>query len=320
MTFILLLMMLGLALSAFFSGSETGFYRASRVRLVLDGLSGDPMARMLLWLINNPSVFVATSLVGNNVANYLLSLSCVLATQQWSTAPQPLLETTVPIAAAPIFFIYGELLPKHLFYLAPNRLLRLAGPLYVAFAVLFAPFSFLLWLFGLGIRRWLGESPENIRMRLARSELQRVLDEGGQIGVLRPAQRNLAKTIFESAAATVSDVMIRPFGHRIVDEADSWTSIIERARRYQVSTFAVRRQNRRELLGYVRVVDVQFAQAEWPRKIRMLMRFQRLESQLTALMQFHSQHAAMAQIVDDQGHTLGLLTPDRLASHPGSWE
>ena len=69
----------GLLLSAFFSGSETGFYRATRLRLVLDALGGDRIARALVWLGNRPMLFVATILVGNNLANYLTSLAVVIA-------------------------------------------------------------------------------------------------------------------------------------------------------------------------------------------------------------------------------------------------
>ena len=72
---------LGLFLSAFFSGSETGFYRVTRMRLVLDAMGGDRTARGLLWLTNHPSMFIATALVGNNLANYLTSLAIVLGTQ-----------------------------------------------------------------------------------------------------------------------------------------------------------------------------------------------------------------------------------------------
>ena len=67
----LTLLAVGVFLSAFFSGSETGFYRASRFRVVLSALDGDRIAKRLLWLVNNPSLFVATTLIGNNVANYL---------------------------------------------------------------------------------------------------------------------------------------------------------------------------------------------------------------------------------------------------------
>ena len=58
------LAIVGLFLSAFFSGSEIAFYRATRLRLVLDALAGDRISRGLVWLTNHPSIFVATTLVG----------------------------------------------------------------------------------------------------------------------------------------------------------------------------------------------------------------------------------------------------------------
>ena len=82
MILVLLLFATGVALSAFFSGSETGFYRVTRVRLLLDWLAGDRLARGLLWTTNHPSVFVATALVGNNLANYIASLAVVMGTQR----------------------------------------------------------------------------------------------------------------------------------------------------------------------------------------------------------------------------------------------
>ena len=90
-------------LSAFFSGSETGFYRASRVRLVMDGLEGSWLARALLGLLNNPTLFVATTLIGNNFANYLTSLAIVLAAQSLYSN-SVLVEMFAPILFSPIVF------------------------------------------------------------------------------------------------------------------------------------------------------------------------------------------------------------------------
>lgn len=84
----ILLLVIGVFLSAFFSGMETGFYRASRVRVVMAGLEGDRISQSLLKLINNPTWFVATALIGNNVANYLTSLSLVLLTAAISQSSQ----------------------------------------------------------------------------------------------------------------------------------------------------------------------------------------------------------------------------------------
>ena len=75
------LFLAALAMNAFFSGTETGFFRLSRLRLVMEGIAGDRMSRILLWFANQPSIFVATALVGNNLANDLTSLAVVMATE-----------------------------------------------------------------------------------------------------------------------------------------------------------------------------------------------------------------------------------------------
>ena len=113
-TWILLLFMTAIFLSAFFSGMETGFYRATRVRLVLDGMSGDTVARSLLWMTNNPTLFVATTLIGNNLANYLTSLAVVLGIHAMQFSSVEHADVLAAILLAPFVFVYGELLPKKL--------------------------------------------------------------------------------------------------------------------------------------------------------------------------------------------------------------
>jgi Mg2+/Co2+ transporter CorB len=124
-----IMLLIGVLLSAFFSGSETGFYRVNRVRLVLDSRGGDLIARGLLYLTNNPSLFVATTLIGNNLANYVTSLAIVLITQEFFAPEAHVAELVAPIALSPLLFVYGELLPKRLYYHAPYRLLRRGGQL-----------------------------------------------------------------------------------------------------------------------------------------------------------------------------------------------
>ena len=46
----IILLVIGIGLSAFFSGSETGFYRASRLRIVMDAMQGDKVSKRLLFL------------------------------------------------------------------------------------------------------------------------------------------------------------------------------------------------------------------------------------------------------------------------------
>ncbi|MEM9589404.1 MAG: CNNM domain-containing protein [Planctomycetota bacterium] len=187
---------IGLALSAFFSGSETGLYRVSRTRLVLDGLDGVTGARGLLWLLNHPAIFIATTLVGNNAANYLTSFAIVLGVAgvfgNNATA-----ELMGPILMTPLVFVFGELLPKHFFYQAPYRLLRRVRPALLLATVVFLPVSLVLGLLGNVLRFLTGQTPFRTSMAMARGELDQLMRAGQEAGILGARQRSLAQGVFE---------------------------------------------------------------------------------------------------------------------------
>lgn len=191
-----LLFLVGLMLSAFFSGTETGLYRVSRTRLVLDGLSGSRAARGIVWLLNHPAIFVATALVGNNLANYLTSLAIVMVGASWFGADSAA-ELLGPMLMTPVVFVFGELLPKYLFFHAPYRLITASRPLLLAAAALFAPVSMVLGLLGLGLQRITGQTPFPVRLAMARSELEQVLRHGHEAGILAAGQRFLAQRLLE---------------------------------------------------------------------------------------------------------------------------
>jgi|YNPMSStandDraft_1061717.scaffolds.fasta_scaffold04356_3 CBS domain containing-hemolysin-like protein len=193
----------GMGLSALFSGSETGLYRASRIRLRLEAIEGDRIAGLLLWLVQRPGLFVSTALVGNNLANNMISLAVVLLSQTLFPQPGHLAELALTALLAPVIFVYGELLPKYLFLRAPNRLLRRGGGLFFVFTVLFLPVSIFIWAINSLADRLLGGSPQPVRWRLARRELRRILQEAHEVGVFQPFQRHLADALFSLAEIPV---------------------------------------------------------------------------------------------------------------------
>jgi magnesium and cobalt exporter, CNNM family len=301
------LFFLGLLLSAFFSGSETGFYRATRVRLVLDGLAGDPVARGLLWLTNNPALFVATTLVGNNLANYLTSLAIVLLAHQFTTTPSVIVELAAPVIFSPIVFVYGELLPKNLYYYSPNLLLRRSGPALLFFVVLFAPVSAVLWGLGRILQSLLGEAPLRVRSTLARKELQQVLEEGQDAGILQPAQRKLAQSLFAVASRDVRDVCT-PVGRMAsIRLGANKSDVLRVARRHRAAVSPVVDAKGRDLLGYVRTVDLHLAASDSIDTYRELPELAATESHIAALIQMQTSKEELARVVDDKGVTIGLL-------------
>lgn len=307
------LFILGVFLSAFFSGTETGFYRVTRVRLVLDGLGGDWLSRFLLFLTNHPALFVATTLIGNNVANYMVSLSIVLFTQIAfpgnSTA-----EMALPLVMAPFLFVYGELLPKYFFYRAPNFLLRRTSWMFVVFTLLFAPCSALLWVLGRALQTLLGESPETVRLALARTELEDFLEEGGEFGILNKAQRRVAQGVFGVANRRVTSIatpLSRVWTARIGSKVNS---LIRVAKRKQISVIPiVETQGKRTIpIGYVRICDLYMGEGEEIENYHPLPEVKASESCISAITQLHSSGELMAKVVSRSGVPIGIVTMQQL--------
>lgn len=302
----------GLLLSAFFSGSETGFYQVARTRLVLDALGGDPISRGLLWLTNRPALFIATTLVGNNLANYLLSMAIVIGTGL--LVGGAVAELAAPLILAPVLFVYGELLPKNLFLQAPNRLLRLGGPLFFVFTLLFLPVSLLLWGVNQIFAKLVSESPDRIKLTLARRELRSVLQEGQEVGILRPAQQSLARGIFARALQPVGKLAVPLRGTPRARTDMRRQDILDMAKRSRLAEIAVEDAETGRLAGYVRVIELGLATDADTIPLRQMPTFAADETSIVALTQLQSTGQSMAEVLDENGKTIGLLSVATLRS------
>ncbi len=314
MTIVIGLFLVGMVASALFSGAETGFYRATRVRLLLDALSGNWTARGLLWLTNHPSLFVATTLLGNNLANYLVSLSIVVGTRRMWSSESYWATLIAPVALAPLVFVFGELTPKHVFYEAPNRLLRRCGPVLLLFTWLFLPISALLWALNQVLQRAFPAAPQQVRMALARQELAQLLEEGHQEGILRPTQRALAQGLFAVASRRVRE-FATPAARVTPAHLEMTKAQVQRlARQQRVSMLPVTdAPSSRELVGYVLVADLYLDGTEKLPTARPLVEIPDTETYIAALMRMHESPEVLGRIVNAQGRTVGFVSKRQLS-------
>ena len=253
MTIAIVLFAIGMTLSAFFSGSETGFYRLNRARLLIHALDGDWVSRGLLWASNNPSIFVATALVGNNVANYVTSAAIVMFAAT-TMSGWPSAELVAPMLLAPFIFVYGELLPKNVFLAAPNRMLWRCGIPFGISAVLFAPVSFVLWLFNKLLEAIGRKSPEAWQMVLARRELGELLDEGQAVGLLKPTQQMLAQATLALGAQSIAGFVEPASRFPRITTRSKPADVVAIARRTGQTLLPVEDASR-TATSYVRVAD-----------------------------------------------------------------
>ena len=165
-----------LILSAIFSGSEIAFISASKLRVELKKKSGTRRGLILARFFENPSDFLSTMLVGNNVALVIFTtlmtsvLTPILAP---SISGEYLLLLASTLIITLVVLVFGEFLPKTLFRLySDNILYFLAFPLLFLKKILSVP-SWLMFKFSKTIiGRFTKLPPENEDETFTRTDLE----------------------------------------------------------------------------------------------------------------------------------------------------
>jgi CBS domain containing-hemolysin-like protein len=303
---------LGLRLSAFFSGVETGFYRVSFLRLSIDAHAGDRVAGQILWFVQNPSYFVATTLVGNNIANYLTTWAIGLATVTLWQSQSGWVEIVGTLLMAPVVFVFGELIPKNLYYRAPLQLLRRDAPWFVFFYRMFRVVSFPL----IGITKLFerfGDSDHGqLELVLGRNRLVQVLSRGHEEGLLSDVQSRLVHGLMHTAAQPVT-ASITPTG-RVLGVADdaSQQQVVQYARQHGLPNVTIKRADSDDLwYGYVRVVDATVTRKPLSSMIRTMPRIESPCSKLEALLALRNAGQAFGVVLQEET-VLGIVSEREL--------
>ncbi len=305
-----MLLVIGVLLSAFFSGTETGFFRMTRVRLAVEALNGNWISKTLLWLGSQPSIFVATALVGTNLSHYVVSTSVVLASHVIAPKGGAMVEILETIVVTPIVFLFSDLLPKGLFYDAPNRLLKRSAIPFFICIILFMPVTIVLWLLS-RLAQIITRSPsQEFSMRLARRELGDLLTEGHEAGILKPSQQSLAQAMLVVAGMPVK-TFASPSG-RVVRATTtmSKSDVLRLAQRHQRALLPVEetRNNKRQLVGYLRMMDLYLDNSPGLPEPRPLVRLLDNISCLAAMRLLGQADDALGQVIDAEGKTVGFVT------------
>lgn len=143
----LLIIIISLGFSAFFSGMEIAFLSANRLKIELDKQQGHFNGRILSYFVKNTATFISAMLLGNNVSLVIYGIFMaqliepVLLEISSNTAVVILLQT---IISTLLVLTTAEFLPKALFRINPNRTLRFGAlPLYGLYWLFYIPTIFI---------------------------------------------------------------------------------------------------------------------------------------------------------------------------------
>ena len=197
-----------LLLSALFSGSETGFYSLSRLRLEGDVKAGRRMAALVQRLVRDERGLLITILIGNNLMLELVTSFGDEGLREVIGVPPAYREVLLTAVLTPLVFVFAELVPKDLFRRRPHSLLGWTAPLVAVCRVAFLPVALPLRLASTLVERALGVPQAALHALEGRVQILEVLEEGAKSGALAPHAQQLMTNVLELRAKRIDSVLI----------------------------------------------------------------------------------------------------------------
>jgi putative hemolysin len=315
---LLIIFVLLMGCSAFFSSSETALFSLSSVQLHRFKEEGGRSAGKLISLLRAPQQTLVTILFGNELANICISIvGAAMISRILYLGIEA--ETVVTVAIiTPIVMIACEIVPKNIALryadiLAPvmvfpiHSFYRLITPLRIALTWIARR---MVVLFGGDIER--GES------MIMEDEFRRLVDLGRKEGAIEEEEREIIHKVFEFTDKRIGDIMT-PVERIFMLPIDlPYDRLMEEIRSTQFSRVPFYEGDRANIIGVMHVRDLfSFDMRRGPQgegDIRTLMRPMVVvdtKAPLEDLLkEFRKGRAHMAIVIDEGGYIKGLVTMD----------
>ncbi len=186
----ILIIVIALILSAFFSGMEIAFVSSNKIFIEIEKRQENFLAKILKRLTKKPSKFIATMLVGNNIALVVYGFYMGDLIMNWLLSFQPVesgvvnffildfsLLTQTVISTLVILFT-AEFLPKVFFQIYSNFLLRLfAVPAFFFYLIFSFISDFVIWISDFILKRFFKTEGDEVQLAFTKVELGNFITE-----------------------------------------------------------------------------------------------------------------------------------------------
>lgn len=256
---IILLTLLAIVASGVFSGSETAVYRLSRLRLRLAVERGKWSAILLADTMRDSSGLLLSLLVGTNLADYVAT-SLVTAIFLDMAGSERLAALYAMAVAAPLLFVFGNLIPKNVFLRQADTLSFLVAPLvYVSHQVFTwcGAVPLLKLLARLGAR--LIGSPISPKAAIASDQshqVRAILHETQEEGLLSDVQTRMVDRIATIPGVRLSMVLIPLDRVHAVEIRSDRAALLGVLTKRSLTRLPVWQNTPSEIVGYINVYDV----------------------------------------------------------------
>ncbi len=319
-----LIIVLSLIFSAFFSGMEIAFVSSNKIHIEIEKKQRGFLSLLLTKITAKPSKFIATMLIGNNIALVVYGLYMGDVLVAWFSQHLPtdsslvyylfndLSLLTQTIISTLVILISAEFLPKVFFQIYANSLLKLLALPAFVFYILFSLFSdFVIWISDFVLKTFFKTKGDDVQLAFTKVDLGNYISEQMQ-SVEADDEVDSEIIIFQNALefseVKAREAMVPRTELTAIEIHDTIENLSKLFTQTGHSKIVVYKSTIDDILGYVHAFDL----FKNPKTIKsMLMPIEFVPETMLAkdiLNVLTKKHKSLAVVLDEYGGTSGILT------------
>ncbi len=305
----LLILLFLLALSGFFSSSETALTTVNKIRMRTMADAGDGRALFVLKVIGNPSKMLSAILIGNNIVNlYASSLSTMLATKLWGNEAVGLATGVLTL----LILVFGEITPKTLSTISAETIaLRFARIIYMLMVVL-TPVIAVVNQLSFMVLRLLRVDPNKKAEGITEDELRTIVEVSHEEGVIESEEKKMINNVFDFGDSVAKDIMVPRIDMSFVDVNAAYPELMDQFREEKYTRFPVFEETTDNVIGVINIKDIflggdveDFSVRKFLRQPLYTYEFKKVSE---LMMEMRKTDVNIVIVLDEYGATAGLIT------------
>ncbi|NLL93990.1 MAG: HlyC/CorC family transporter [Clostridiales bacterium] len=302
-----------IALSAFFSSAETALTTVNRMRIRSLVDEGNKRAKILTKVIDNQGKMLSAILIGNNIVNISASsLATVLAQDIYGNYAVSLATGILTI----VILIFGEITPKTTASMNSEKIALLYARVVWTIMWILTPVIFIINILARGVMLLIGNDPNKHKNTITENELRTIVDVSHEEGVIQREEREMIKNVFDFGDAEAKEVMIPRIDMCMVDINAGYDELLELFKEFRYTRIPVFEESTDNVVGIINMKDLLFYEREGEFSIRNYLRpaFYTYEyKKLSELMlEMKKDSVNIIIVLDEYGASVGLITLEDL--------
>lgn len=305
----LLVLIVLLALSAFFSSSETALTTVNKIRIRTLAEAGDSKAIILSKVIEQQGKMLSAILIGNNIVN--LTASSLMTTLTISLLGSKAVGAATGILTL-LILVFGEITPKTLSTISAESIALSNAKVIYGLMVVLTPVIYVVNQLSLAVLLLMRVDPNAKRDTITEDELRTIVEVSHEEGVIESEEKKMINNVFDFGDSVAKDVMVPRIDMTMVDVNASYDELIDIFREEKYTRIPVYEENTDNVIGIVNMKDLLLIDDRQQFHIRDYLRepLYTYEYKKTAelMVEMRQTFNNIVIVLDEYGATAGLIT------------